>query len=164
MGSRGSIIPLFVSLAKTGELPITHPDMTRFMISLDQGVKLVWHAFEDMVGGEVYVKKIPSMKIIDVAKAVAPMAMHKIIGIRPGEKLHEQMISLEDGPYTYEFDSYYKILPVIHNWSLDPFRIKGGSPVVDGFIYASDTNKQWLSISQLQEWLKKNDALVRKQL
>ena len=99
MGSRGSVIPFFMSLKDQGELPITDERMTRFMISLDQGVELVWHAFEDMVGGEIYVKKIPSMKITDIAKVIAPQAKHKIIGIRPGEKLHEQMISSEDSVF-----------------------------------------------------------------
>src|SRR5690606_23345535 len=119
MGSRGSVIPLFLSLAETGELPITDPRMTRFMISLEQAVELVWHAFEDMVGGEIYVKKIPSMKLLDIAEAVAPGAKARYIGIRPGEKLHEQMIGEEDAPYTYEYDSYYKILPAINDWAKD---------------------------------------------
>jgi UDP-N-acetylglucosamine 4,6-dehydratase/5-epimerase len=87
-----------------------------FMISLDQGVNLVWHAFEDMVGGEIYVKKIPSMKVVDIAKVIAPNAKHKIIGIRPGEKLHEQMISNDDSYSTYEYPNYYKILPQINEW------------------------------------------------
>ena len=92
MGSRGSVIPFFLSIADKGVLPITDARMTRFMITLEQGVDLVWHAFEDMVGGEIYVKKIPSMKVTDIAAAVAPDARHDIVGIRPGEKLHEQMI------------------------------------------------------------------------
>ena len=92
MGSRGSVIPFFTSLASKGSLPITDERMTRFMITLEQGVELVWHAFDDMVGGEIYVKKIPSMNIMDIARAVAPNAKYETIGIRPGEKLHEQMI------------------------------------------------------------------------
>jgi UDP-N-acetylglucosamine 4,6-dehydratase len=104
MGSRGSVIPFFMSIADKGELPITDERMTRFMISLEQGVELVWHAFDDMVGGEIYVKKIPSMKVTDLARAVAPDAGQKIVGIRPGEKLHEQMIGPEDSYYTYEYD------------------------------------------------------------
>ncbi len=111
MGSRGSVIPFFKSLAETGELPITDPRMTRFMITLEEGVKLVWKAFDDMFGGEIYVKKIPSMQIGDIAKAVAPEAKQKVIGIRPGEKIHEQMIGFEDSPHTFEYDGYYKILP-----------------------------------------------------
>lgn len=112
MGSRGSVIPFFISQKDKGFLPITDERMSRFMITLEEGVDLVWHAFDDMVGGEVYVKKIPSMNIIDIARAVAPEAQHKIVGIRPGEKLHEQMIAPEDAPYTYEYSEHYKILPL----------------------------------------------------
>ena len=107
MGSRGSVIPYFVSLKDQEELPITDNRMSRFMISLEQGVDLVWHAFEDMVGGEIYVKKIPSMKVTEIAKVIAPKAKHKIIGIRPGEKLHEQMISIDDANSTYEYHDYF---------------------------------------------------------
>ena len=103
MGSRGSIIPYFISLREKGYLTITDNRMTRFMITLDQGVKLVWDAFKDMIGGEIYIKKIPSMKVLDIAKTIAPKAKFKIIGIRPGEKIHEQMISAEDSYSTYEF-------------------------------------------------------------
>ncbi len=128
MGSRGSVIPFFLTKKNSGILPITDRRMTRFMISLEDGVKLVWHAFKDMLGGEIYVKKIPSMKIIDIAKAIAPEAKLKTIGIRPGEKLHEQMIGLEDAPHTYEYKEYFKILPAINNWSKDTNRIKDGAP------------------------------------
>jgi FlaA1/EpsC-like NDP-sugar epimerase len=109
-----------------------------------------------MKGGEIYVKKIPSMTILDIAKAVVPSASHKIIGIRPGEKIHEQMIGLEDAPHTYEFNYYFKILPAIHNWSKNPERIKGGKPVASDFSYSSDTNKQWMKIEELQQWLSDN--------
>ena len=136
MGSRGSVIPFFQSLAATNELPITDERMTRFMITLEQGVELVWHAFEDMQGGEIYVKKIPSMNILDIAKAVNPLAKLKFIGIRPGEKLHEQMIGFEDAPYTYRYKDHYKILPMIHNWHNDPLRIKDGIKVANDFIYS----------------------------
>ena len=156
MGSRGSVIPFFMSLAKTGTLPITDPRMTRFMITLEQGVELVWHAFEDMHGGEIYVKKIPSMTITDIAKAVAPNAAHKIIGIRPGEKIHEQMIGVEDALHTFEYNDYYKILPAIHDWSKDPSRINGGVRVKDDFVYSSDNNSEWLAIEQLQAWIQAN--------
>lgn len=156
MGSRGSVIPFFMSLAKTGTLPITDPRMTRFMITLEQGVELVWHAFEDMYGGEIYVKKIPSMTITDIAKAVAPNAAHKIIGIRPGEKIHEQMIGVEDALHTFEYNDYYKILPAIHDWSKDPSRINGGVRVKDDFVYSSDNNSEWLAIEQLQVWIQAN--------
>lgn len=156
MGSRGSVIPFFLSLADRGILPITDNRMTRFMITLEQGVNLVWHAFEDMIGGEIYVKKIPSMKIIDVALAVAPNATHNIVGIRPGEKLHEQMIGPEDAPHTYEYSEYYKVLPAIHNWSQDPVRINNGTLVAPNFTYCSDNNSQWMTISWLQSWIQEN--------
>ena len=115
MGSRGSVIPFFQTQAAKGKLPITDLRMTRFMITLEQAVELVWHAFEDMVGGEIYIKKIPSMNLLDIAEAVAPNVEHDIIGIRPGEKLHEQMIGEEDAPYTYDYGYHFKILPTINN-------------------------------------------------
>jgi len=153
MGSRGSVIPYFMSQAETGKLPITDTRMTRFMITLEQGVELVWHAFRDMVGGEIYVKKIPSITITDIAKAVAPDAQHEIIGIRPGEKLHEQMISPEDSHHTYEYLENFKILPAIHQWSADINRIKDGNKVPEGFTYTSDTNTEWMHPDTLQQWI-----------
>ena len=156
MGSRGSVIPFFNSIKDSGEVTITDERMTRFMITLEQGVGLVLKAFEDMIGGEIYVKKIPSMKVVDLAKVVAPKAKHKIIGIRPGEKLHEQMIGEEDAPTTFEYDGYYKILPVINNWSDDGNRIQDGKKVDDGFIYDSETNNDWMSPEELEEWISKN--------
>jgi UDP-N-acetylglucosamine 4,6-dehydratase/5-epimerase len=162
MGSRGSVIPFFMSIRDTGELPITDARMTRFMISLEQGVELVWHAFADMVGGEIYVKKIPSMKVTEVAKAVSPDAKHKIIGIRPGEKLHEQMISAEDSFYTYEYQEHFKILPAIHNWDTDKARIGDGKKVPEGFTYASDNNTEWMSVEALQGWMRDNAEKIGK--
>ena len=162
MGSRGSVIPFFLSLNDAVELPITDIRMTRFMITLEQGVELVLHALKDMKGGEIYVKKIPSMKMIDVAKAVLPNAAFKVVGIRPGEKLHEQMIGIEDTPYTYEYDDYYKILPAIHNWDLDPKRINGGLRVDSNFTYSSDNNANWMSVEYLQEWIKINSKKIGK--
>lgn len=156
MGSRGSVIPFFMSIKDKGVLPITDPRMTRFMISLEEGVELVWHAFEDMEGGEIYVKKIPSMKVTDLARVVAPEAKHEVVGIRPGEKLHEQMISPEDAYYTYEYPEHFKILPVINNWSSDPARIKDGKKVAEDFVYASDNNVQWMSDADLQHWIDAN--------
>jgi UDP-N-acetylglucosamine 4,6-dehydratase len=150
MCSRGSVIPFFQQLAEQGELPITDPRMTRFMITLNQSVEAVWTAFSDMVGGEIYIRKIPSMSIGDIAMAVAPKARHKIIGIRPGEKLHEQMISVEDSYSTYEYADYYKILPAIHQWSKDPERIKNGVKVAEGFEYVSDTNAEWMDVDALR--------------
>jgi UDP-N-acetylglucosamine 4,6-dehydratase (inverting) len=156
MGSRGSVIPFFMSIADEGVLPITDKRMTRFMISLEEGVKLVWHAFEDMVGGEVYVKKIPSMKVTDLAFAVDESAKQEEVGIRPGEKLHEQMIGSEDALYTYEYPGHFKILPSIHNWSKDPARIGDGKKVDEDFIYASDSNTEWMKISELKNWIEQN--------
>jgi FlaA1/EpsC-like NDP-sugar epimerase len=162
MGSRGSVIPFFLSLADTGVLPITDARMTRFMITLEQGVGLVWHAFEDMIGGEIYVKKIPSMKMIDVALATAPNATYNIVGIRPGEKLHEQMIGAEDAFYTYEYPEHFKILPAINNWNDDPCRIKDGKKVDENFTYCSDNNAEWMSLNQLQGWIAKNKEKIDK--
>ena len=162
MGSRGSVIPFFMSLAHTGVLPITDPRMTRFMITLEQGVELVWYAFDDMSGGEIYVKKIPSMTILDIANAVAEGAEQKIIGIRPGEKVHEQMIGVEDAPNTFSYADHYKILPMIHNWSADPSRIKDGIKVPDNFTYTSDNNTDWLPVEKLRAWIDQNRSKVGK--
>lgn len=156
MGSRGSVIPFFRSIRDQGELPITDPRMTRFMISLEQGVELVWHALEDMEGGEIYVKKIPSMRIPEIANVVAPEATQKTVGIRPGEKLHEQMIGTEDAPYTYEYPEHFKILPAINNWDTSAERIKDGTRVAEDFIYSSDTNPDWMSEAKLSEWIDAN--------
>jgi UDP-N-acetylglucosamine 4,6-dehydratase len=156
MGSRGSVIPFFMSLKDTGELPITDPRMTRFMITLEQGVELVWHVFDDMEGGEIYVKKIPSMKMTDLARVVAADARQKVIGIRPGEKLHEQMISAEDAYYTYEYPEHYKILPNIDTSVAQDRRIKGGTKVAEGFVYASDTNPEQMSAEVLRDWIASN--------
>ncbi|WP_108507828.1 UDP-N-acetylglucosamine 4,6-dehydratase (inverting) [Polynucleobacter acidiphobus] len=156
MGSRGSVIPFFLSIRDKGVLPITDERMTRFMISLEQGVELVWHAFEDMVGGEIYVKKIPSMKVTDLARVVAPECKQELVGIRPGEKLHEQMIGAEDAYYTFEYPEHFKILPTINNWGSSPERIKDGKKVPEGFVYSSDNNAVWMAESQLQAWIETN--------
>lgn len=155
MGSRGSVIPLFLSLGETGRLPITDPTMTRFMVSLEQGVELACHALLDTEGGEIYVRKIPSMRLVDIAKAVCPTAEIDIVGVRPGEKMHEQMISQEDSAHTYDYGKYYKILPAI---ALDSHmgRIKSGIKVPDNFCYSSDNNDDWMSIETLQSWLSDN--------
>jgi UDP-N-acetylglucosamine 4,6-dehydratase len=160
MGSRGSVIPFFLTQADKCVLPITDSRMTRFMITLEQGVDLVWHAFDDMVGGEIYVKKIPSMKVMDVAMAISPNSRHEFIGIRPGEKLHEQMISIDDAAHTYEYHNNYKILPAIHGWSKDPARINGGKLVNSDFSYTSDNNTEWMSIDNLREWIGINRAKI----
>jgi UDP-N-acetylglucosamine 4,6-dehydratase/5-epimerase len=160
MGSRGSVIPFFMKLADSGELPITDEKMTRFMITLEQAVELVWHAFEDMEGGEVYVKKIPSMNIIDIAKAVNDQASHKIIGVRPGEKIHEQLIGHEDAAHTFEYKDNFKILPMIHNWYTDKSRIKDGKRVAKDFVYSSDNNREWMSMDELSAWIDNNRAKI----
>ena len=153
MGSRGSVIPLFLKKKGSGSLPITDPRMTRFMISLEQGVELVWHAFGDMIGGEIYVKKVPSMLVTEIARTIDEGAQQEIIGIRPGEKLHEQMIGEEDAAYTYEYPSHFKILPAINDWYNDSARIKDGKKVPDGFKYTSDDNNDWMERDELEVWL-----------
>lgn len=160
MGSRGSVIPFFLSVRDSGVVPITDERMTRFLISLEQGVELVWKAFGDMMGGEIYVKKIPSIKVTDLARVVAPAAQQEIIGIRPGEKLHEQMIGIEDSLSTYEYSDHYKILPVINGWGDDPERVKEGKRVAEGFVYASDTNSEWMNDEDLQAWLDANQGRI----
>ena len=154
MGSRGSVIPFFLGLKETGILPITDIRMTRFMITLDQSVDLVWKAIFDMHGGEIFVKKIPSMKILDIAKVIAPLAKINIVGIRPGEKIHEQMIGLEDAPFTFEYKDYYKILPNLHGWSEDKIRIGIGKKVSNDFIYDSYSNKDYMTLNYLDGWIK----------
>ena len=160
MGSRGSVIPFFLSIHKDGVLPITDKRMTRFMITLEAGVELVWHAFDDMVGGEVYVKKIPSMKVTDIAKSISKDAKLDFVGIRPGEKLHEQMIGLEDAMYTFEYKDHYKILPSINQWYEDENRINGGIKVDSNFTYSSDQNLDWMSQETLQKWIKNNSSVI----
>jgi UDP-N-acetylglucosamine 4,6-dehydratase (inverting) len=160
MGSRGSVIPFFLSIRDTGVLPITDERMTRFMISLEQGVELVWQAFEDMVGGEIYVKKIPSMKVTDLARVVAPECKQEVVGIRPGEKLHEQMIGVEDAHYTFEYPEHFKILPTINDWGISPERIKDGKKVPEGFVYDSYNNAEWMTDTHLQVWIDANHKKI----
>ena len=161
MGSRGSVIPLFMSLAGQGPLPVTDPDMTRFMVTLEEGVELVWHAIDDMEGGEIYVRKAPSMKIVDIARAVDPNAAPQIVGIRPGEKLHEQMISAEDAPHTFDYGGHYKIMPAINTWGNET-RVKTGQQVAPGFVYRSDTNSEWMTAETLRAWIENNRAKLGK--
>ena len=162
MGSRGSVIPLFLKEVKKGIVPITDERMTRFMITLEQGVELVWHAFSDMVGGEIYVKKIPSMKVTDIAKTICPKVEFDHIGIRPGEKLHEQMIGHEDANFTYEYPEHFKILPSINGWSECKRRKNGGMLVSQDFSYSSDNNnKVWMKPNELNAWIKYNSSLLR---
>lgn len=160
MGSRGSVIPYFNSLKNSGKVPITDRNMTRFFITVEDGVKLVILALGDSFGGEIYVKKIPSIKIVNLAKIIAPNAKQHIIGIRPGEKVHEQMISIEDAPYTYEYKDYYKILPSINKWFLDKRRIKKGNKVPKNFVYSSKNNISWITDQELKIWLKNNEKKI----
>ncbi len=153
LGSRGSIIPFFKSLKVNEPIPITDKRMTRFFIKFDDAVNLVNFAFKDMLGAEIYVKKIPSIKIIDLAKALHPNKKIKIIGVRPGEKIHEQMISKEDSDYTYEYKDYYKILSNLNNWHLDKKRVKNGKKVKNNFVYDSNNNTDWLSIDKIKKWI-----------
>lgn len=155
-GSRGSVIPFFRQLVKKGktELPITDFEMTRFWISLEQGVQLVIKALAESRGGETFIAKIPSFKITDLARAVLPTCTMKEVGIREGEKLHEIMITKEDAPYTYEYDRHFVIYPHMSWWNRGK-EIPGGKPVPKGFEYSSGANSQWLSVEDLQMLLAK---------
>lgn len=152
MGSRGSVIPFFKQMKSTGELPITDKRMTRFWITLEEGVKLVLTALDTMKGGEVYVKKIPSMRVVDLATAIGPKCRQKEVGIRPGEKLHEVMITKADARHTLEFEEYFIIEPEYNWW--DKKSYPNGKRVREDFIYSSDTNDEWLSVEEMQEKLK----------
>lgn len=148
VGSRGSVVPFFKKIKHTGKLPITDERMTRFWITLDQGVQFVLENLERMRGGEIFVPKIPSMKVTDLAKAIGPECEIEVIGIRPGEKLHEAMIMEDDARHTVEFDSYYVIQPELAWWSKDNGY---GKPLPEGFAYTSDNNTEWLTIEQLKD-------------
>lgn len=151
MGSRGSVIPFFIEKRKDGIIPITDERMTRFNITLEEGVKLVLYALESMWGGEIFVPKIPSYKITDIAKAIAPTCRQEIVGIRPGEKLHEEMITSTDALCTVEFEKYFVILPSIQLWDVNQFIASfNGIPCDDGFCYNSGTNRDWLTVEQLR--------------
>ena len=158
IGSRGSVIPLFLKQARLGTLTITDSRMTRFMITLEQGVDLIFEALHDSLGGEIYVKRIPSMSITDIAKAIDENAKIKFVGIRPGEKLHEQMIGLEDAPNTYSYADYYKILPAINDWMDSSDRIKDGQNFDHDFVYTSDTNTSWMSVATLGNLIQSNQS------
>ena len=145
VGSRGSFIPFIQSLPLNVKIPVTDERMTRFMITLDQGLDLIDKAFSEMVGGEIFVKKIPSLSVIEIVKFLRPQSEIETVGIRPGEKIHEQMIGIEDAPYTYSYDDYFKILPAINNWSSDPARIGVGQKVRTDFTYTSDNNTDWMT-------------------
>lgn len=150
VGSRGSVIPFFQKMKETGTLPITDERMTRFWITLDQGVQFVLESLKRMQGGEIFIPKIPSMSIMDLAKAIGPECEIEIVGIRPGEKLHEVMITEDDARHTFEFDDYYTIVPEFTWWGST---IEKGKPVPDGFVYSSKTNTKWLSVDELKQMI-----------
>lgn len=150
IGSRGSVIPFFKKMKETGTIPITDPRMTRFWITLEQGVEFVIKCIDMCVGGELLVPKIPSMNIMDLAKAMAPDCEYETIGIRPGEKLHEVMITEDDSRHTLEFDEYYVVEPEFDWWSSERHKNNGGKAVKEGFIYASNLNDRWLTIEELR--------------
>jgi UDP-N-acetylglucosamine 4,6-dehydratase/5-epimerase len=150
VGSRGSVIPLFQRLGPSGRLPVTDTRMTRFWITLDQAVQFVVDSFDRMAGGEIFVPRIPSTTILDLAKAIAPEAEIDVVGIRPGEKLHEEMVSEDDARRTFGFDDHYVIAPLLGEWSGKKPWLEG-KPMADGFAYRSDTNDQWLGIDEIRE-------------
>lgn len=152
IGSRGSVIPFFLKQKNSGVLPITHTDMTRFNITLEEGVDLVLYAIENAFGGEVFVPKIPSYRITDVATAIAPNCKQEIVGIRPGEKIHEEMITETDSLNTVEMEKYYAILPSNPAWKLDEFMNKFKAKNVPlGFRYNSGENTDWMTVAQIRE-------------
>lgn len=157
IGSRGSVVPFFLDRRKDGVLPITHPDMTRFNISLEEGVEMVFHALEHAWGGEIFVPKIPSYRITELAEAIGPNCEQKLVGIRPGEKLHEEMITETDALSTVETDKYYVITPATPTWSMDEYMSAfQGRPVAMGFKYNSGTNTEWLNVAQLREQIRQH--------
>ncbi len=157
VGSRGSVIPFFLQKRKENRLPITDPRMTRFWITLDQGANLVLNALQHMRGGEIWVPKIPSMKITDLAKVIAPNAQLETIGIRPGEKLHEVMISVDDGRMALEFDNHFIITPAFPWWDKDWHMERGGHACAEDFYYGSDNNTEWLTEPQLVKMISELD-------
>jgi UDP-N-acetylglucosamine 4,6-dehydratase (inverting) len=157
MGSNGSVIPFFINKKKDGVLPITDPTMTRFNISLQGGVDMVMHALEHAWGGEIFIPKIPSYKITDVAEAVCPDCEKPEVGIRPGEKIHEEMITSSDSYYTYDLGKYYTILPATHKWQLDKYIENFNAKKVEpGFQYNSGDNTEWETITSLRTLIKEH--------
>ena len=154
-GSRGSVIPFFREIKNRSEIPITDFRMTRFLITLPEAVDTVFYAFEEMKGSEIFVRKSYSVKITDLAKSIAPEVKMQETGMRPGEKLHEQLISADEANFTYDFDKFYKILSPLNNWDNSVSRIKGGKKVNEGFTYTSDSNDFWLKGQMLDRWLHK---------
>ncbi|HXB41267.1 MAG TPA: UDP-N-acetylglucosamine 4,6-dehydratase (inverting) [Bacteroidia bacterium] len=160
MGSNGSVIPFFMSKRKEGVLPITDERMTRFNITLQEGVDLVLYALNHAWGGEIFVPKIPSFKITDLAKAVDPKCKLKIVGIRPGEKIHEEMITESDSYTTYDLGKYYAILPQMTDWDIKKYiKVFKAKKVMEGFHYTSGHNREWLNVNQLKKLIKLNMSL-----
>ena len=154
MGSNGSVIPFFIKKRKDGYLPITDKRMTRFNITLDGGVDMVFHALEHAWGGEIFVPKIPSYKLTTVAEAIAPDLEHREIGIRPGEKIHEEMITASDSFYTYDMGRYYAIIPSVPNWNEQAFAEQFEAKKVEqGFHYTSGNNTEWVSAEDLRRYI-----------
>jgi UDP-N-acetylglucosamine 4,6-dehydratase len=160
VGSRGSVIPFFIKQRETGVLTITHADMTRFWITLEQGVRFVLNSLERMKGGEVFIPKIPSATISDLATAIGPTCEQKVIGIRPGEKLHEMMISADDARLTREFDDHYVIQPQFGWWAERTRNVEHGKPVPDGFVYSSEVNDSWLTVDEMREMVRPFEEAV----
>lgn len=159
MGSNGSVIPFFINKVKEGVLPITDPNMTRFNISLEGGVDMVMHALEHAWGGEIFVPKIPSYRITDIAEAIGPDCEKPVVGIRPGEKIHEEMITASDSYYTYDLGKYYTILPATHGWNLSEFvSAFNAKRVSEGFSYSSGSNTEWETVESLRSLIKKHVA------
>jgi len=157
MGSNGSVIPFFLKKRRDGFLPITDPKMTRFNISLDEGVDMVLHALNTAWGGELFVPKIPSYRLVDVAKAIAPEIEHRVVGIRPGEKIHEEMITASDSYVTYDLGKYYAILPTVPVWNMDEFvKTFQAEKVPEGYSYNSENNGEFLSVGQLRDLIRNN--------
>jgi len=157
MGSNGSVIPFFLKKKKEGMLPITDPNMTRFNISLAGGVEMVLHALQNAWGGELFVPKIPSYRIMDIANAIAPDIEHRITGIRPGEKIHEEMITSSDSFSTYDLGKYYVILPQVTSWNKEEYITTfHANPVPQGFSYSSGENSEWETVESLQKLIKEH--------
>jgi len=155
MGSRGSVIPFFLSLNKNEKFPITNLQMTRFMIPVEESLKMVFIALEKSIGGETFIRKSPSIKITDLAKYINPKTKFKVVGERAGEKIHEQMIGSDESKFVYDFKDYYIIFPAIINLKIFSKIIKTGKRVKKGFVYSSDNNNSWLSLKQFLKWLNK---------
>ena len=157
MGSRGSVIPFFLEKRKTGELPITDPEMTRFNIILQDGVDMVLWALENAQGGEIFIPKIPSYRITDVAKAIGPNCKHPVVGVRPGEKIHEEMITASDSLNTVDLGQYFAILPMVGSYNREHYCDQnGGEPVEPGYAYNSGTNSDFLSVDQIRSLIREH--------